>query len=210
MGDFDFISVRNEHSFEFVKHITGREPEIVADPTVVYDFQVDASTVDTKEDYILTYILGKEIKGTHKKALEKIKSIYGDLPVYSIKIPTMNFELPYFADRVFYDLDPVEWLGMIKNAEFIYTDSFHGVIFSLKYYKPFMAYYIDKLRATRFIDMGKRYGIDKYIVRNIEEIDEKGCLKSYPDFEGIHNLWKKDKELSLKFLEKSLDERGCT
>lgn len=203
---FSSISVRNEHSFDFVKAITNKEADIVADPTIIYDFQSENDSIENKEDYILTYVLGKEIEGTHIKALEKIKKVYGNLPVYSIKIPTMNFEVSKYADKVFYDLEPNEWVRMIKNAKFIYTDSFHGVIFSLKYHKPFLAYYTEKMRATRFIDLGKRYNIEKYIVQNVVEVEVKESIKIEPNFKAIDNLLGEHKQYSLEFLEKVLRE----
>jgi hypothetical protein len=183
-----------------------KEPNIVADPTILYDFKDYINKNDKKHDYILTYILGKEIEGTHNKALEKSKAVYGDLPVYSIKIPTMNFELSSFADRIYYNLDPVEWLNMFNNAKFIYTDSFHGVLFSLKLHKPFLGYFTEKMRATRFIDLGKRYGIDNYLVQDVEEIDKKRSIEVSPDFEIIDKLLDEHKQYSLRFLQKSLQE----
>ena len=192
--DFSFISVRNNHSYCFAKSLVDKEINVVADPTILYDFKDFNIKEENKEEYILTYILGKEIEGTHMKAIEKIKKIYGDLPVYSIKIPTMNFDLYDFADKEFYDLDPVEWLNIFRNARFVYTDSFHGVLFSLKYHKPFLAYYTEKLRATRFIDLGKRYDIEKYIVTNVEEIDKKRSLDVKIDFEIIDKLLEKQKQ----------------
>ena len=79
-------------------------------------------------------------------------------------------------------------------------------MFSLKYHKPFLAYYTEKLRATRFIDLGKRYGIDKYIVQNISEVDEKQSLDVLPDFEAIDKIIDLQKKSSIEFLKKSLSE----
>lgn len=205
LNDFCYISVRNKHSFEFVKSIIQKEPVIVADPVILYDFN-NRHEINNQGEYILTYLLGKEIEGTHEKAIRKIKEVYGDLPVYSIKIPTMNFELSNFDDKVFYNLDPNEWLAMIRNSKFVYTDSFHGVLFSLKYQKPFLAYYTEKLRATRFIDLGQRYHIERYIVKNVDEIDIKDSLKVQPDFKTIKNILKQHKVYSLDFLERALRE----
>lgn len=201
---FDSISVRNDHSYDFVKSIVDTNVEIVADPTLLYDFDKLTKFKEIKEDYILTYVLGKEIDGSHEKAIEKIREKHGNIPVYSIKIPTMKFELSGFADKVFYNLSPDEWLNMFRNAKFIYTDSFHGVLFSLKYHKPFLAYYTEKLRATRFIDLGKRYNIDRYIVQNTTEIDDKQPLEELPDFEVIDKIINLQKESSLGFLKKAL------
>lgn len=207
LNDFSFISVRNEHSYSFVKSIINKDVHIVADPTIIYDLQYNSNR-DMKEDYILTYILGEEIKGTHNKALEKIKKAYGNLPVYSIKIPTMNFELSDYADKVFYDLDPIEWLNLIKNANFVYTDSYHGIIFSLKYHRQFLAYYTEKMRATRLVDIGKRYGIEKYIVQSVDEIESMRSIEIKPDYKIIDDLLKKHKKYSLDFLIKAL--RYCS
>lgn len=206
LNDFDVISVRNKHSFEFVKDITNEEVTIVADPTVLIDLENSQDSNKTTGEYILTYILGKEISGTHNEALKKIKITYGDLPVYAIKIPTMDFEIPSFADKVFYDLDPNEWLDMFKNASFIYTDSFHGVLFSLKFMRPFLAYYAEKLRATRFIDLGERYKIKRYIVENVEQIDTKKSIEISPDFLTIKKVLDQHKEYSLQFIEQSLNK----
>lgn len=201
---FSFISVRNEHSYEFVQTVINDEVPIVADPTILYEFKGEAANKLKDEKYILTYILGEEIEGTHIKALEEIKKTYGNLPVYAIKIPTMKFELSDFANKVFYDLDPDEWINMFRNAKFVYTDSFHGVLFSLKFHVPFLAYYREKLRATRFIDLGKRYNIEKYIVQNIEEIERKQSIKVKPDFDKIDILLGEHKKYSLELFEKIL------
>lgn len=201
---FDYISVRNEHSSDFVKSVTGKEPDIVVDPTVLYDFNYEKPDIET--GYILAYVIGKEIIGTHRKALAKIKEKYGDLPVYSIKVPEMKAESSDFADKVMYELDPTEWIDMFKNAKFIYTDSYHGVLFSLKYHKPFLAYYTEAFRATRFFDMGKRYNIENYIVQNVKEIDRKGSVDGILDFEETDLLMDKHAQYSIKALKEILNK----
>jgi hypothetical protein len=207
LGDFKHISVRNQYSLEFVKSIINKEAKIVVDPTILIDLKSKSDSQVINEDYILTYILGQEIEGTHTKAIQKIKKIYGDIPVYSIKIPTMNFQLSSFADKTFYDLDPNEWMNMFTNAKFIYTDSFHGVLFSLKNHKPFLAYYAEKMRATRFVDLGRRYDIERFIVNNVNEIEEKSSISIKPDFDKIDRLLEEQKESSLKFLEEALENK---
>lgn len=197
--DFYYISVRNEHSLQFVKNITGYECDITADPTVLYDF-LHRSSEKSDEKYILVYILGKEIEGSHFQVVKKIKEKYGNLPVYSIKIPTMNFEFFDYADKTFYNAGPAKWLQLIREAAFVYTDSFHGVLFSLKYHRPFLAYYTEKLRETRFFDLGKRYGIEKYLIRNVDEIEIKNSINIPADFDEIDKLLEIHKDFSLNCL----------
>lgn len=205
LSKFDYISVRNDHSYEFIKNILNTESMIVADPTLLCNFEYKETLAENRNEYILTYILGKEINGSNKKAIEMIKRKYGNLPVYSIKIPTMDFELSEFADKTFYDLNPEQWINLFKNAKFIFTDSFHGVLFSLKYHKPFIAYYSEKIRSTRFVDLAKRYKIERYIVRNITEIEKNKSLELLPDFCKTDIIIKYQVEVSIKFLKNALD-----
>lgn len=205
LNEFNKISVRNEHSKEFVKRIINKDVEIVADPVLLYDFKINNEDKNIiNNEYILVYVLGKEIEGSHTRAIEQIKAKYGDLPVYSIKIPTMNFELSEFADETFYDLSPNKWITLVKNAKFIYTDSFHGVMFCLKYHKPFLAYYNEELRAPRFEDLGKRYEIESFIVNSCIDIEKKRSLDILPDFVKIDQLIEKQKVSSLEFLKEAL------
>lgn len=205
LGKFDSISVRNNHSQMFVNEVLGTSPEIVADPTLLWDFsELACPDAENPKPYIFVYILGDDIKGGNAQAIKQIKETYGNLPVYAATIPTMKFNICDYADKVFYDLGPVEWLEMIKNASFVYTDSFHGALFSLKFRKPFLAYYAEAMRATRFIDLGKRYQIEKYIVNSVDEIGGKGSLLEPPDFTLIDSLIEQHKKQSIRYLKEAL------
>lgn len=204
LRDFNAISVRNQHSREFVKKLIGDEPKIVVDPTLLWEFDVNESNniknATINKPYILVYALGKEIDGTNKKVIERIKEKYGELKVYSVSIPTMKFNFDDYADQVFYDLGPLEWIELIRNAAFVFTDSYHGTLFSIKYHKPFLAYYTEELRATRFIDMADRYGINRFIINSIKQIDEKQSLNFVPDFEKIDSMIEPQKKESIEYL----------
>lgn len=202
LKDFDSISVRNEHSHKFAQTLLGKSVPIVVDPTLLWKF--DEYNQKSNEKYILVYVLGKEISGTNKKAIEKIKKVYGDMKVYAIVIPTRKFEKCDYADEVIYDTGPIEWLNMFRNATFVFTDSFHGTLFSIKFRKPFLAYYAEELRVTRFIDLSNRYKIDPFIVNSLEDIDNKNSLNQLPDFDSIHQLIEKHKESSVEFIREAL------
>lgn len=208
LAAFDNISVRNDHSQDFVKNITNSSPLIVSDPSLLYDYDdVEyKETLKIEEDYILTYSLGEELGKGNKKALNLIKKKYGDLPIYSIIIPTQKFRINNYSDKIFYDLDLAEWLYLFKNAKFVFTDSFHGVLFSLKFKKPFIGYYVETMRSTRFIDLANRYKIDDYIVQSVDEIIEKKSLEKTPNFEEIHTIIDKNNKISYEYLINALKE----
>lgn len=171
LNEFDFISIRDKTTQDLVKNITGKNELIVADPTLLYDFDEFINLKETSP-YILTYILGDDIKGGHYTALKKIKTKYGYIPVKSIIIPSNNTStIAEYSDEVYYDLHPSEWVNMFANATFVYTDSFHAIMFALKFNKPFVAYYVNQVRMSRLIDLKERFGLSN-IVNNAEEIKE--------------------------------------
>ena len=132
--------------------------------------------------------------------IEKIKARYGDMPIYLAQISNMDFKLTYFADKTIYDLSPIQWLEYIKNAKFVYTDSYHGALFSIKYKKPFVAYYKNIQRAPRFIDLKERYVLQEHIVDNADDID----LNNQPNFDAIDEVILKHRIESIDFLNQSL------
>lgn len=146
LSSFNSISVRNIETQNFVKDLIGKDATIVADPTFLHNFDEFTSSTSPKGEYILTYILGKEIDGGHKSAIQKIKKEYGNIPVYSISLTSSKPHYFSWSSKTFHTLDPVEWVDFIRKAKFLYTDSFHGVAFALKFKTPFLAYYKVKRR----------------------------------------------------------------
>ena len=55
----------------------------------------------------------------------------------------MKFSQSNYSNEVLYDVGHLKWIELIRNAEFRYTDSYDGVLFSLKYNKKFIEYYVD-------------------------------------------------------------------
>ena len=67
-----------------------------------------------------------------------------------------------------------------------------------------IAYYAEKYRATRFIDLGKRYGIEGFIVNKVEDIDIKNSLDKTPDYDRLDKLINEHRKASETFLENAL------
>lgn len=211
ISDFNYISVRNNHTHSFTKRLTGKNPEIVCDPSILYDYKEYLTQEKPAEKYILTYILGSEIKGGHDEVLKRIKEKFGNIKVIAIGIAyagSGSLQFYPWADEVLYDASPEDWLNLINNAEFIYTDSYHGVLFSMKFHKKFLAYYAEKGRASRFIDLAERYEVGNWVVNSTKEISEKDSLKKEINYEKVDELLSIHREYSLNFLKKALGEKN--
>ena len=169
LSKFDLITVRDKTTQVLVKTILGTAPQIVPDPSLLYSYD-EFKTEEVRDPYILTYVLGDEIEGWHDVALQKIRQQVGDLPVYAIAIPCNSHDIVKNADKVYETLSPEQWVDMFYHARFVYTDSFHAIMFSLKLEKPFVAYYRNQVRSSRLIDL-KRSGID-CIYENANKISQ--------------------------------------
>jgi len=137
----DRISVRESEGKEILKEEFGLNAELVLDPTLLLkkqEWDALAEEVPINYKYMFVYLLGDSIK--HRKLIKK----------YAIKLNLKIVYLPHifskycrndenFADTDLYDVGPEKFISLIKNADIIITDSFHGCVFSIIYEKKFWA-----------------------------------------------------------------------
>lgn len=196
--DVDAISVRDKTTHSLVKTISGIDSEIVLDPTLLYGFDEFRSPSIVEEDYVFAYILGSEIIQGHSAVLQKIFEKYGKMKVVAAIIPNISLEVEKFADDIRYNASPDEWVKLIANAQFVYTDSFHGCVFSMKFHKPFFAYYKDAKRTSRLLDLKTTYQLE-----NICASGDTICI-SEPHYNYVDSVIEKQKINSINFLKRSL------
>lgn len=136
---FNAISVREPEGAAIVKRLSGRDAEVVCDPTLLlgreaYEAIERKPRFGLPEKYIAVYT----ICGHPWAEAEAIK--LGDklgLPVVHLPGGQLaRWYLPGEVKRVT-ALGPSEWLWFIHHAEYVVTNSFHGTVFSLLFHRPF-------------------------------------------------------------------------
>lgn len=203
--NFSAISVRDVYTRDLFKCYSDIDMQIVLDPTFLYDF-APYLTKKEEEPYVFTYILGREIKGGHKQMIEQIKKKYVNIKIKAVVLSDESMDVVPYVDEVVDDADPLEWLNAIYNATFVYTDSFHGIVFSLKFKKTFVAYYTEASRATRLIDLRDRLHLDNVIVSSVKEAYDKSSIYYAIDYKKVNVVLDKYREESLGFLRQSLKD----
>jgi len=138
----EYISMRENQGAEIVKSLTGREVPVLMDPVFVFNKQEWDKLVPLAkpewENYIFCYFLGDNPK--HREAAKALSEKTG------MKIVTLRHLDEYvdedesFGDIAPYDVDPVRFLNILRNASYICTDSFHGTAFSIIFEKKFMVF----------------------------------------------------------------------
>ena len=201
---FDYLSVRDDFSKSIVNRVTGRLPDVVADPTLLVDLMDIYKNLEIPhKEYIFVYILGEEIAGEHKNIIRSIRDKYGNIPIVAAIASAHKPKRIHWADYKVWDVDPGEWLFLLSNAKFVYTDSFHCTLFALKHKKPFLTYFTESKRSPRLIDMAERYAISSCIVQSVKDASEKRFWDEL-DYEKIDHLINTHVEKSYKFLKNAL------
>ncbi|MDE0836998.1 MAG: polysaccharide pyruvyl transferase family protein [Akkermansiaceae bacterium] len=164
--DYDALSVRDAFSRRAVRNASGRDASIVCDPTLLMGDAWPVSDVDwsSHREEILLYRLGPPMEGDFGGLIQGLRGELGNIPVRGMVASTFNPVVCNECDEVDFVVSPIEWVQRIRHCKFLITDSFHGVLFALRYGVPFMAYYRDAERAPRLMDLRTMFSLDERIV----------------------------------------------
>lgn len=136
----DHISVREDSGRDLVKELIGREVPVVCDPSMLLDadewmeIQQESPIID--DDYILCYFLGDN--STYRKFAHRLKKVTGFKIIGLLHGATYIPSDDSFPDEALYDVGPSEFINLIRNANYVCTDSFHGSVFSILNKKEFL------------------------------------------------------------------------
>ncbi|MCS4230401.1 hypothetical protein M2410_001125 [Stenotrophomonas chelatiphaga] len=161
---FDAIAVRNDVSREIVERITGVTPQVVVDPTLLYDFNEfrSARGPNLRAPYVMVYALDKANFPVAESIVEQLRKIQPGIEVHFVN-GEKNFEKPAWASHLINSYGPVEFLECIQDATYVVTDSFHGTIFAQKFDRPCIAY-SSGWRAERIVSMMKDFDASDLLV----------------------------------------------
>jgi hypothetical protein len=167
---FNFISVRNDFSANLIQQVSGTLPEVVCDPVLLVDPTpwVTPPTLPTGS-YLLHYRVGSPIRGGEGTLMKHFQKEQGGLPWVWINAQSRRIPSPPPAEHKIWHSSPQEWLGWIQNCSLLLTDSFHAILYALKFKKPFLGYFTEPFRSARLMDLSKRYGLTAHIVGSVAE-----------------------------------------
>nr|ELR5042323.1 polysaccharide pyruvyl transferase family protein [Providencia stuartii] len=90
-----------------------------------------------------------------------------------------------------------QWLRGFMDSEFVVTDSFHGVVFSIIFNKPFIAIGNSSRGLTRFISLLKLFNLESQLISSVDEL-RKASKKI--DMDAVKKIKKNNKDISTEFL----------
>ena len=206
------LSTRENAGVNIIKEITGRNAELVCDPTLLFNKE-EWMTIQKKDriyedKYIFCYFLGKNIE--HRKFVERLKAKTG------YKIVSLNHCDEYvkysdkFADYAPYDVGPSEFLNLIRNAEYVCTDSFHGTVFSLINNVKFFTFERYKNKNSKVSTNSRIYSLlglmnlQNRILKGNENVEE--VANQQIDFDNVNEKLEEFRKNSKQFFTDALSE----
>lgn len=209
LKQYNILSAREKMTAQKIKEITEYLPEVVVDPTLLYPSskwrELAGNTPLIKKDYVFLYMpwFNQE---TFDLAIE-----YGrrkQLPVVLTLLPNQSrwdvIHLLRKGVQIYCSTGPLEFLNICKNAKIIIGKSFHAVIFSMIFERPFYA--VKGISDDRINNLLQKAGILEQ--HNLDSNNfEKVIQNQIPDKNNYDNAFQslsQEIENSFSFLKKAL------
>ncbi len=203
------ISVREQNAIDLLKDMTPQKIEWVLDPTLLLtaeQWNDVAAQRQTREPYVLAYLLG-DIK-QNRRCTERFAKAKG-LPLVTFPfVGSQKLWQLRFGDIHCYG-GPDAFLSLIRDAEYVITDSFHAVVFSTLFKKRFVVLkrHADSEKGAmneRLYSLFQITGMERQLVSaDIDELNERIENVCY---DGVDERISVQREQSLAWLKKALEE----
>jgi hypothetical protein len=195
INQFDYISIREKSSLDFLKGICNKNINVSLDPTLLLNkekWKVISQKPEIKEKYILVY----DLQNNHE-LVRLANKISKD---NNLKVISYSNKRKYNdAIQSFKYKGPREFLGLFENAELILTSSFHGTVFSIINEKPF--YTIPhSTRGSRMIDLLKILNLEDRIVYKSDDVKK---IENNINYGKVNSLLEYHRQESIHYLKKS-------
>lgn len=198
LQEIPYLSVREEQGQKIIKQLTGRDAELVCDPTLVLS-KASWEAIEEKpsfyngEKYIFTYFLGNR-SGEYKRYIDDIAK-KNNLRVWHL------FDI---MEKDTYVVSPQEFLFLIHNAELVCTDSFHGTVFSIIFQSNFVSFpriELGNTMGSRIETLLKKFSLQE---RDYRRLHEESVFNT--DYSKAEDVIKKEQSVAIEFLKRALEK----
>lgn len=198
LNDMNFLSVREHAGQKIIKDLTGRDAEVLVDPTMMLSKDewlniTKKPKCTPNKKFLLTYVLGNQTEN-FKSFIEKLAK-EKDLEILNLLNPN---------DKYIHSVDPSEFIYLINNADVMVTDSFHGAVFSILMQTPFVIFE----RQDSNISMNSRietlvstFNMESRLSRNIHSVDDVFNIS----FEHIDGILEYERNKAIQYLKQAFE-----
>ncbi len=130
------LSIRETQGALLIDQLTGKKPEVVVDPTLLLDrkrWSSLATPMHNAQPVMVCYFLDTPSEEMQKKIATLAIQQKALVVVFKKRLETLE----KMTEASYSNGGPEVFLGAIKNSQYVFTDSYHGMIFSIVFEKPF-------------------------------------------------------------------------
>ncbi|MCM1139933.1 MAG: polysaccharide pyruvyl transferase family protein [Muribaculum sp.] len=179
---FDFISLREEDGVRECIKLGFRNSKLAMDPTLLLDaddYRKISTNPNHTKPYLLIYLLGNPIGIDISEIFKWANMNNLDVKYVASQGRTDDFKKEYPS--------PNEWIGLIDNAQYVITNSFHGMVFSIILRKKFLVLPIvgewSRMNGRVYTTLRNLSITDKRIFKGDFDV-----IKKDVDFDNAHRL----------------------
>ena len=199
--DFKAISTRERQGAEYLSQLLGRRIDWVLDPTLLLDekLYLPIITYPKEKGYVLVYNCMTDDLKMLSEARRFAKSMGKKL--IEISNYNMNRWIFHFSHQVKTAVGVEEFLGYVKNADFVICNAFHGMCFSVVFKKQFFLFQRD-VSDFRMQNITEALGLQSRLVSP----EKKKIPHNYSniDYEEVYVNLERHRKRSYKFIEENI------
>lgn len=197
LNNFKAIGIREAGMIDYIKeHVDNNiDVERVIDPTLLLtqdDYEEICSPQTESGDYLLLYARrGNKIMDEYAENLAREKN----LRIIEISLNALNKDIHTMR----YDAGVEEFLTLVKNAKYVVTNSYHGMIFATIFRKPFVIFSREQC-DTKIVEVLNIMGLEDRLL-----INETKPVYDVINYDDVFDKINVEKEKSIRYLKKQLN-----
>ena len=197
----DYLSARETSGQEIISELTDRSVPLVNDPALLLDANGWDEVIKDKpiinDKYIFCYFMGDNPE--QRDFVKRLAKEKGLKIVALLHLDQFIETDEHYADYNPWNISPDDFVNLVKYAEYVCTDSFHGTVFSIIYSRNFFTFKRFNKKAslstnTRITSLLTRVGLMDRLVENVEERpdninDWRKIQECVSDFRNASGSW---------------------
>lgn len=210
LSRIEHISVRENSGADIVKKESGRDATVVCDPTMMMTAEEWMQIQDRKPfadgRYILMYLMGEN--PGQRDFVKRLSKQIGCRIIGLLHGATYIASDEDVVDEKPYNVGPSEFINLIRNAEYVCTDSFHCCVFSILNSTKFFAFRRwpdgSKFSANdRLYTLLDFTGLSNRMLRGTEDVSK--CIADEINFKDVLERVDEKRKMSMEYLTKALN-----
>lgn len=193
---FDSLSVREATAIYILKETFEKESVLVVDPTMLFRDYTELTGNISESREVVCYKLNR--------TPEFFRNIGAVKHLTGIPVRLLNNSYPVRGLRYTYPPSVEEWIRRIGGAQYVITDSFHGVAFSLLYHRKFAVIKNNNGKDSRMLDLLRAVGLEDRAYDSVKALQEDRKWMDSIDYSKVDTCVNEMREQSWNYLKNAL------